>query len=45
MYKMIKRQITIKEVVKILINAHNDILKDLYLTDSEWSEMMVCNLF
>ena len=45
MYEMIKRQIAIKEVVEILINAHNDILKDLYLTDSEWSEMMVCNLF
>jgi len=44
-YEMIKRQIVIKEVVEILINAHNDILKDLYLTDSEWSEIMVYNFF
>ena len=36
MYKMIERQIFTRDVMEILVNSHEDILKELYPTDTEW---------
>jgi hypothetical protein len=46
-FQMIERQITMKNVVEILVNAHDDILKNLYPTNSaaEWIKILVYNLF
>jgi len=38
---MIERQIFTRDVIEILVNTHENILKDLYPTDSEWSKIMV----
>ena len=40
-YLMIERQICIRDVVEIMINSYENTLKDLYLTNEEWSKIMV----
>ena len=40
-YQMIEKQIFTRDVIEILVNSHENILKDLYPTDSEWSKIMV----
>src|SRR3954463_5484565 len=39
-YQMIERQIFTRDVIEILVNSHENILKDLYPTDSEWSKII-----
>ena len=40
-YQMIERQINMQDVMEILVNAHENILKDLYPRSSEWSKIKV----
>jgi len=44
-YLMIERQIVMQDVMEILVNSHEDILKNIYLTSFEWSKIMVYILF
>ena len=44
-YQMIERQIVMQDVMEILVNSHEDILKNIYPTSSEWSKLMVYILF
>ncbi|CAB4438459.1 unnamed protein product [Rhizophagus irregularis] len=39
-YQMIERQISTQDVMEILVNSHSNILKDLYLTDIEWTKIL-----
>jgi hypothetical protein len=43
-YLMIERQINIRNVVEILVNSHENTLKDLYPINSEWTKIVVCIL-
>ena len=38
---MIERQISMQDVMEILVNTHSNILKDLYPTDTEWVKILV----
>ena len=40
-YQMIERQINMQDLMEILVNAHENILKDLYPRSSEWSKIKV----
>lgn len=40
-YQMIERQISTRDVMEILVNSYNNILKDLYPTDIEWTKILV----
>jgi hypothetical protein len=40
-YLMIERQISTRDVMEILVNSHTNILGNLYLTDDEWTEVLV----
>jgi len=42
---MIERQIVMQDVMEILVNSHENILKSLYPTSSEWPKIMVYILF
>jgi len=44
-YQMIERQIVMQDVMEILVNSHENILKSLYPTSSEWPKIMVYILF
>jgi hypothetical protein len=44
-YQMIERQIVMQDVMEILVNSHEDILKNIYPTSSEWSKITVYILF
>ena len=44
-YLMIERQIAMRDIVEILVNSHEDILKHLYPTNLEWIKIMVYILF
>ena len=44
-YKIIERQIFTRDVMEILVNSHEDILKELYPTDTEWPKIMVYIFF
>ena len=44
-YLMIERQIVMQDVMEILVNSHEDILKNIYPTSFEWSKIMVYILF
>ena len=40
-YQMIERQISMQDVMEILVNTHSNILKDLYPTNTEWVKILV----
>lgn len=40
-YLMIERQISMQEVMEILVNSHHNILGDLYPTSTEWTRILV----
>src|SRR6266496_77279 len=40
MYLIIEKQIVMQDVMEILVNSHEDILKNIYPTSSEWSKIM-----
>lgn len=40
-FQMIERQVLMQDVMEILVNSHEDILKNIYPTNSEWTKIMV----
>jgi hypothetical protein len=44
-YLMIERQISIRDVIEILVNSHINILGNLYPTNDEWINIIVCILY
>ena len=44
-YLMIERQISIRDVIEILVNSHINILGNSYPTNDEWINIIVCILY
>ena len=40
-YLMIERQISMRDVMEILVNSHLNILGNLYPTNAEWARILV----
>jgi hypothetical protein len=44
-HQIIERQISMRDVMEILVNSHLNILGDLYPTSTEWIKILVYIIF
>ena len=43
-YQMIERQISMRDIMEILVNSHKNTLENLYPTNTKWKTILVCIL-